>query len=345
MPFTEVVAARRQLHRERLVGEVPLEVEPGALVDEPLREAERDGRTLRELRDDLAGRLSTSAAGTARWMMPHAAASSPESSRPRSSSSLARADADEPGEQPRPAAVGREAARRERLPEAGRRSRRCRSRTRARGGSPSPAAQPRTAHDDGACVASINGISRCACAGSRRWMLPDAWPRVVRRRCGRRCRTRSRSRRPRRRAGWRGRDSSLLARLELRRSARRRHRRRRWRCASRAGRGRGAARRRRATIDESVGRYACRRRSVTRRSNAVGDRPRAQPAGRSAPPGGSGSRTAPCSRLGSRIVAWPGVVISPRWFSPQMSRSTAGRSPSARYFRVTCPRIQCVSPT
>jgi len=31
-----------------------------------------------------------------------------------------------------------------------------------------------------------------------------------------------------------------------------------------------------------------------------------------APPGGSGSTTGPCSRLGSRMVAWPGVVITPR---------------------------------
>src|SRR5581483_1151551 len=43
-----------------------------------------------------------------------------------------------------------------------------------------------------------------------------------------------------------------------------------------------------------------------------------------APPGTSGSRTSPRSRDGNRIVAWPGVVTSPRWFSPQMSRSTAG---------------------
>ena len=35
-----------------------------------------------------------------------------------------------------------------------------------------------------------------------------------------------------------------------------------------------------------------------------------------APPGGVGNFTGPCSRLGNRIVAWPGQVISPRWFSP-----------------------------
>ena len=49
------------------------------------------------------------------------------------------------------------------------------------------------------------------------------------------------------------------------------------------------------------------------------------------PPGGSGRTTGPCSRLGRRTVAWPGVVISPRWFWAHTSRSTAGRSPSARY--------------
>src|SRR5262249_41052426 len=63
-----------------------------------------------------------------------------------------------------------------------------------------------------------------------------------------------------------------------------------------------------------------------------------------APPGGSGSRTGPCSRLGSRIVACPGVVISPRWFSPHTSRSTVGR-PSTTTLRTTRPRIQWVSPT
>src|SRR5580658_8497412 len=57
-----------------------------------------------------------------------------------------------------------------------------------------------------------------------------------------------------------------------------------------------------------------------------------------APPGTSGSRTAPWDRLGSSTVAWPGVVTSPRWLTHSRSRSTAGRSPSARYLRVTFPR-------
>src|SRR4051794_12144722 len=64
-----------------------------------------------------------------------------------------------------------------------------------------------------------------------------------------------------------------------------------------------------------------------------------------APPGGSGNRTGPRSRLGRRIVACPGVVSSPRWLSARRSTSTAGRSPSSRYTRVTVPRSHCVSPT
>src|SRR6185437_4348222 len=64
-----------------------------------------------------------------------------------------------------------------------------------------------------------------------------------------------------------------------------------------------------------------------------------------APPGGSGSRTRPYLRLGSRTVACPGAVVSPRWFSHQISRSTAGRSPSARYFFSTRPLTHWVSPT
>src|SRR5580693_7001985 len=56
-----------------------------------------------------------------------------------------------------------------------------------------------------------------------------------------------------------------------------------------------------------------------------------------APPGGSGNCTGPRSRLGSRMVAWPGVVNSPRWFVVVSSTSTAGRPPAARYRSVTDP--------
>ena len=44
-------------------------------------------------------------------------------------------------------------------------------------------------------------------------------------------------------------------------------------------------------------------------------------------------------------MAWPGVVISPRWFSAHTSRSTVGLLPPARYFLVTVPRSHWVSPT
>ena len=37
---------------------------------------------------------------------------------------------------------------------------------------PMPAHQPCTRHTTGVCVVRISGISRCACDGSRRWMLP-----------------------------------------------------------------------------------------------------------------------------------------------------------------------------
>ena len=37
-----------------------------------------------------------------------------------------------------------------------------------------PAAQPRTWHTTGTCTVHSSGISRCACDGSRRWMLPTA---------------------------------------------------------------------------------------------------------------------------------------------------------------------------
>ena len=76
-----------------------------------------------------------------------------------------------------------------------------------------------------------------------------------------------------------------------------------------------------------------------RRSSArelLGDRVERVAGGRVAPPGGSGRRTGPCSRLGQqdrRVArAWS---TSPRWFTASSSRSTAGRSPSARYLRTT----------
>src|SRR5262249_45730735 len=56
-----------------------------------------------------------------------------------------------------------------------------------------------------------------------------------------------------------------------------------------------------------------------------------------APRGGWGSRTGPCSRDGSRMVAVPGVVTTPRWFTAASSSSTAGRSPGARYLRTMVP--------
>ena len=62
-----------------------------------------------------------------------------------------------------------------------------------------------------------------------------------------------------------------------------------------------------------------------------GRRPGGRPAGRV----GQSHRTVLAARQQDRGVA--GHVTSPRWFSPQMSRSTAGRSPSARYLRVTRP--------
>ena len=87
--------------------------------------------------------------------------------------------------------------------------------------------------------------------------------------------------------------------------------------------------------DEPVGRgrvvlHAAASVSSANRSTSASGRP-AQSSRRRARRGGAPGRA---RGSGSRIVAWPGVVVSPRWFSPRMSRSTAGRSPSARYLRV-----------
>ena len=74
--------------------------------------------------------------------------------------------------------------------------------------------------------------------------------------------------------------------------------------------------------------------------------PRARPADRVAPPGGSGSRTAPCARLGSRIVAWPGVVelaALVHGFELELDRRpVTGRAGTCA---TTRPRSHCVSPT
>ena len=144
------------------------------------------------------------------------------------------------------------------------------------------------------------------------------------------------------------------ARARARRARRRRGRRparppscRRGRCAWPAGRAPAGGPRRRAPppgrrpggTPPLIGRPKPSRRRTRRRWR------RARRAGRWRRPAARAAAPAPCSRLGSRIVAWPGVVTSPRWFSATRSRSTAGRSPSARYFRVTVPRSHWVSPT
>ena len=56
-------------------------------------------------------------------------------------------------------------------------------------------------------------------------------------------------------------------------------------------------------------------------------------------PGRSGRRTGPCSRTAAGWWPCPGVVTTPRWLVPASSRSTAGRSPSARYLRTTVPAM------
>ena len=87
---------------------------------------------------------------------------------------------------------------------------------------------------------------------------------------------------------------------------------------------------RRSTV-EAVGIDASR--SLTRRRTGRRWR-RARAAGRWRRRAGRAGAPGRARGSGSRIVAWPGVVTSPRWFSATRSRSTAGRSPSARYLRV-----------
>ena len=187
-------------------------------------------------------------------------------------------------------------------------------------------------------------MSRCAWVGSRRWMLPVRGFGVAGARCARRCRRRAQKWSPRpsssdRRALARrlpaassvpispsiivvvDRVALLLGAVEA---------------SSRQQRGAGLT-----SLHLGADRSTPRSRTrcgvpAHRRLNSAAIASSA-PCRSVAPPGGSGSRTGPCSRLGSRIVACPGVVASPRWLVADSSTSTAGRSPSARYLRVDAP--------
>ena len=76
----------------------------------PLRQPDGDRRAGGQLGDELLGRARrASAAGTARWIIPHAAASAPLTGPAEQQQLLGPGDADEPGHQPGGAAVGREA--------------------------------------------------------------------------------------------------------------------------------------------------------------------------------------------------------------------------------------------
>ena len=190
-------------------------------------------------------------------------------------------------------------------------------------GGPAPHARTRPAPAPRASAGSAGGPATAAGAGCCR----RAGARVAGRRvAGRRCRTPPQK--------WSPAPASTIAAHRLvapggvdRRRSAPPPSRRRSRCAS-SGRSSVEAQhaRRRATI-------AARRRrtSVPALVRSLPSANRAAMASSApcrsvAPPGGSGRRTGPCSRLGSRIVAWPGVVTSPRWFSaPARGRPPAGR--------------------
>ena len=279
-------------------------------VQQPLREAEGDRRTVRErARRARRPRRRARPRAPRGGSRPTPAASVPESFRPSSNSSRARTSptrrgsnqvAPLSGVKPRSvngsqnvasaAAIVKSAASASWKPMPG-----------------GPAAH--LAHDRHLHARASSGISRCAWSGSRRWMLPAR---------GRRLGSALRATMSAPPQKWSPAPSSTITRTPssvpaaLERVDQAHHHRFVDRVAlvgpvegevehvvvecddETVGAGTGEVGHRRENSAEIASSALCRSR---------------------APPGGSGRRTAPCSRLGSRIVAVPGVVTSPRWFA------------------------------
>ena len=209
-----------------------------ARVQQPLREPERDGRARRELRRPARRPRASSSARRHRRVdraplrRLGARELAPEQQQ------LARAHlADAPRQQPRRAAVGREAALARTAPRTRASSAAIVKSAASASGNPMPAAQPRTLHTTGTWTSQQQRdqpvrLRRAAGAGcSRR----AASARRVAGGCARRCRRRRRSGRPRRRARSRARGRRSTAAVE-RVDETRASSRRRSRCACRAGR-------------------------------------------------------------------------------------------------------------
>ena len=108
----------------------------------------------------------------ARWIIPQSAASAPADLAAEQQQLLRPGHADQPRQQPGRAAVGREAALDERLPELAVSAATVKSAASA-SWQPSPAAQPRTAHTTGSWIVDEDARSGGGPAAAvRRWMLP-----------------------------------------------------------------------------------------------------------------------------------------------------------------------------
>src|SRR6266540_6392851 len=113
---------------------------------------------------------ATRSASTAEWISPQAAASSPDSSRPSISSSYARAMPTSRGSSHVPPLSGVKPRRANGSQNRASRAATQKSAATARW-KPMPAAHPRTAQTTGTWTEHSSGTNRCACTGSRSWML------------------------------------------------------------------------------------------------------------------------------------------------------------------------------
>ena len=299
--LAEVGAARGQLEREGLVGEVALEVEGRAGVQEPLGEAEGDRRPVGESsRRAPSAAAATSSGATAVWTSPHAAASVPDSSRPSSKISLARVTPTRRGisQVPPLSGVNPRAVNGSQKRASSAATQKSAATARC---NPIPATRPRAAATTGTCTAQRVATRRWAWAGSRRWMLP-ARGRLAAALAGGEVETGAEVRAgagqhdgPHRLVGVRGLQLGDQRAGQVVVEG-----------VASPGPVEGEAQHRAVVLDAepAVGRHD---RSAKRSAQ------RHQGAWRSvARPGGSGSRTGPWSRLGRRIVARPGSSTSPR---------------------------------
>ena len=208
-----------------------------ALCEQPLGEAERDRRSRRRARRrPRRPRPSSSSVGTARWIMPHSAASAPDTSRPSSSSSRARTSPTRRGSShvaPLSGVNPRSTN--------GSQNRRVGAATQKSAASaslnPMPAAQPCTSQTTGIWMLTMQRDEPVRLR--RQPALDAADPRAlvtsIQVRCGPRCRRRRRSGRRRRRARSRA-PPRRGPRQSIDVDEGRTSSRRRSRCASRVGR-------------------------------------------------------------------------------------------------------------